>query len=152
MHYWLMKSEPDAFSIEDLAKRPKQTEPWDGVRNYQVRNWLRDSMKPGDLAFFYHSSCKTPGIAGIVEIITAGYPDTTAFDPQSPYFDAKGDPKNPRWFRVDVRLVKKFARIITLDDLRKHPGLKEMRVLERGSRLSITPVSKAEWEGVLKLV
>lgn len=144
-----MKSEPSTFSIDDLANRPKQTEPWDGVRNYQVRNWLRDGMKAGDLAFFYHSSCKTPGITGIIEIMTAGYPDASAFDPRSPYFDIKSNANNPRWFRVDVQLVKKFPRVITLDDLRKNPALKNMRVLERGSRLSITPVSKAEWNEIL---
>lgn len=149
MNYWLMKSEPDTFSIDDLAKRPKQTEPWDGVRNYQVRNWLRDSMQVGDLAFFYHSSCKIPGIVGIIEIVKAGYPDASAFDPQSPYFDSDSNPDKPRWFRVDVRLVKKFPQTITLNDLRSNPALRSMRVLERGSRLSITPVTEAEWKEIL---
>ncbi len=146
MNYWLMKSEPSTFSIDDLEKKPKQVEPWNGVRNFQVRNWLRDSMKEGDLAFFYHSSCKIPGIVGIVEILSKGYPDPSAFDTSSPYFDNKSDPKNPRWFQVDVRLVEKFKRIIGLDELRSHPALITMRVLERGSRLSITPVTEKEWQ------
>lgn len=152
MHYWLMKSEPSVFGIDDLAQRPKQIEPWDGVRNYQVRTWLRDAMQSGDLAFFYHSSCKIPGIVGIIKIITSGYPDTSAFDPQSPYFDPQSNPKNPRWFRVDVQLVKKFPRVISLEELRNQPTLNKMRVLQKGNRLSITPVSAMEWQTILKLV
>jgi len=151
MNYWLMKSEPDTFGIDHLAARPNQTEPWDGVRNFQVRNWLRDDMKVGDLAFFYHSSCKIPGITGIVKIIKAGYPDSTAFDPASKYFDPRSTEAKPLWYRVDVKLVKKFAEMITLQQLRAVPALQSMRLLERGSRLSITPVTAKEWETILKL-
>jgi len=151
MQYWLMKSEPETFSIDDLAKRPKQTEPWDGVRNYQARNWLRDKMQVGDLAFFYHSNCPIPGIAGIVEIVKAGYPDSTAFDPKSQYHDAKSTPENPRWFRVDVKLVEKFPKIISLNELREISGLQHMRLLQKGNRLSVMPVNAKEWEIIDKL-
>lgn len=151
MNYWLMKTEPSTFGIDDLAARPKQTEPWDGVRNYQVRNWLRDAMKKGDQAFFYHSSCKIPGITGIVEIVKEGYPDDSAFDPSSPYYDPTSKIDKPRWYRVDVKLVKKFKQIITLDELRKIPSLQKMLLLQRGSRLSITPVTPKEWEVINKL-
>jgi predicted RNA-binding protein with PUA-like domain len=151
MRYWLMKSEPDTFSIDDLAKRPKQTEPWDGVRNYQVRNWLRDEIKIGDQAFFYHSSCETPGIAGIIEIVKAGYPDRTAFDPKNHHYDPKSDPTKPRWYCVDVKLIRKFKRFITLTELKQHPALAQMRLLQKGSRLSITPVTEKEWEIILQL-
>lgn len=151
MQYWLMKSEPDTFGINDLAKRPKQTEPWDGVRNYQVRNWLRDEMKVGDLAFFYHSNCETPGIVGIMEIVKAGYPDSTAFDPNSKYYDPKSTTENPRWYRVDVHLIEKFPKIISLSELRQHPALHDMRLLQKGSRLSITPISKKEWQLILAM-
>lgn len=151
MKYWLMKSEPETFSIDDLAKKPKQTEPWDGVRNYQVRNWLRDEIKVGDLAFFYHSSCDTPGIAGIIEIVKNGYPDSTAFDPNSKYYDPKSTKENPRWYRVDVHLIEKFPHIISLTELREHPLLQKMRLLQKGSRLSITPITKVEWEIILQM-
>ncbi len=146
MKYWLFKSEPDVFSIDHLAKKPKQTEHWDGVRNYQVRNLLRDEIHVGDKAFFYHSSCTPPGIAGIIEIVKAGYPDTTAFNPDSKYFDEKSTRDNPRWFMVDVRFVEKFKRLITLDKLKAHPLLEKMAVNRRGNRLSITPVSTEEWK------
>lgn len=151
MQYWLMKSEPETFGIDDLAKKPNQTEPWDGVRNYQVRNWLRDEMKVGDLAFFYHSNCKTPGIVGIIEVVKAGYADSTAFDPNSQYFDPKSILENPRWYCVDVKLVEKFPTIISLTELRQHPALHTMRLLQTGSRLSITPVSKKEWQLILAM-
>ena len=151
MQYWLMKSEPDAFSIDDLAKRPKQTEPWDGVRNYQARNWLRDEIKIGDLAFFYHSNCEIPGIAGIIDIVKAGYPDETAFNPDSKYYDPKSTLENPRWYRVDVHLLEKFSKIISLAELRAHPALHNMRLLQKGSRLSIMPVSKQEWQLILAM-
>jgi predicted RNA-binding protein with PUA-like domain len=153
MNHWLLKSEPDSFSIDDLAARPKQTTAWDGVRNYQARNMLRESMKKGDTAFFYYSSCDVPGIAGIVRVVKEGYPDRTAFDPKDDHFDAQSDPSDPRWFAVDVKLVRKLKRLITLDELRRHASdeLSEMRLLQRGNRLSVTPVSKAEWEFILTL-
>jgi predicted RNA-binding protein with PUA-like domain len=153
MAYWLLKSEPDVFGIDRLAGRPKQTAPWDGVRNYQVRNMLRDDFKVGDLGLFYHSSCAVPGVAGIVEVVRAGYPDASAFDRKSQYFDADSDRDAPRWYCVDVRLVKQLKRIITLDQLRAH-GTRElegMLLLRRGNRLSITPVSAAHWRFILSL-
>jgi predicted RNA-binding protein with PUA-like domain len=151
MRYWLMKSEPDVFGIDDLAKRPRKTEPWTGVRNYQARNFMRDDMRPGDLAFFYHSSCPQPGIAGIVKISRAAYPDETQFGPKGEYYDPKATRENPRWFNVDVALVKK-TRLIGLDELRAHPELASMMVLKRGSRLSITPVAEREWQFVLDML
>ena len=151
MKYWIMKSEPDVFGIDDLAKRPRKTEHWDGIRNYQVRNMLRDDMQKGDEAFFYHSSCKEPGIAGIIRIVKAAYPDHTAFDPDSKYHDPKSDPENPRWLMVDVQLVRKFTRIIGLPELRSHPALADLLILRRGNRLSITPISKKHWDYILKL-
>ena len=146
MKYWLFKSEPETFGIDHLVKKPKQTEHWDGVRNYQVRNMLRDDIKVGDKAFFYHSNCTPPGIVGTMEVVKAAYPDFTAFDPESKYYDPKSTRDNPRWFMVDVRFVKKFDRIIPLDDLRLHPLLENMAVTRRGSRLSITPVTTTEWK------
>jgi len=144
MRYWLMKSEPGDCSIDDLASLPDQTVPWYGVRNYQARNFMRDQMAVGDLAFFYHSSCAEPGIAGIVRVSRPAYPDATQFDPASPYFDPKSDPAAPRWLHVDVQLVKK-TRLVGLPELRAHPELANMRILARGNRLSITPVDPAEW-------
>ena len=151
MKYRLMKSEPDAFGIDDLAKRPRKTEHWDGIRNYQVRNMLRDEMQKGDEAFFYHSSCKEPGIVGIVRLVKAAYPDYTAFDPESKYYDPKSDPDNPRWFMVDVQLIRKFKRVIGLQELKTHPFLAEMLIMRRGNRLSVTPISKKHWDYILKL-
>ena len=153
MNHWLLKSEPDSFSIDDLAAKPKQTTAWDGVRNYQARNMLRDSLKKGDTAFFYYSSCEVPGIAGIVRVVKEGYPDKTAFDSKDDHYDAESDPKRPRWFVVDVKLVRKLKRLITLDELRRHASdeLSEMRLLQRGNRLSVTPVSQLEWEFILTL-
>lgn len=145
MNYWLFKSEPETFSIDHLKQRPNQTEPWDGVRNYQARNMLRDDIKVGDLAFFYHSNCTPPSIVGVMKIVKSGYPDSTAFHPESPYYDPKSTPDNPRWYRVDVKFEKKFPRIITLDEIKKHPLLEKMVVVKRGSRLSITPVTAEEW-------
>jgi predicted RNA-binding protein with PUA-like domain len=142
--YWLMKSEPDVFGIDDLANRPGRTEPWTGVRNYQARNFMRDEMQVGDLAFFYHSSCPEPGIAGVVRISRAAYPDATQFDPDSEYYDPKASPDNPRWFHVDVKLVRK-TRLIGLPELRSHPALEGLQILRRGNRLSITPVSASDW-------
>jgi len=148
MAYWLMKSEPDEFSIEDLERT--RTTPWFGVRNFQARNFMREQMQLGDLAFFYHSSCPEPGIAGIVEIASAAYPDATQFDAKSPYYDAKSPRAAPRWVHVDVKLVKK-TRLVTLPELRAVRGLEDMVTLRRGNRLSITPVTPAEWKIVEKL-
>lgn len=153
MNYWLMKSEPSTFGIDDLARKKNRSTGWDGVRNFQARNFLRDQMKKSDLAFFYYSSCDIPGIAGIVEVTRDGYPDPTAFDAADHHYDADSDPENPRWYMVDVKLVKKFDRVISLDELRTHMSgkLKNMIVLRRGNRLSITPVTKPEWDFVMSL-
>jgi predicted RNA-binding protein with PUA-like domain len=153
MKYWLFKSEPDAFSIDALAAAPRRTSHWDGVRNFQARNMMRDEMKRGDLGFFYHSSCAEPGIVGIVKVVREGYPDHTAFDAGSKYFDADSDPSSPRWFMVDVQLVRRFAQPVTLERLRRHAEgkLKDMLVLRRGNRLSITPVSVQEWKFINSL-
>jgi predicted RNA-binding protein with PUA-like domain len=145
-----MKSEPDEFSIDDLARAKRQTTPWVGVRNYQARNFMRDDMAVGDRAFFYHSSCPEPGIAGIVEVTSTAYPDATQFDSKSPYYDAKSTRAAPRWVHVDVKLVTK-TRLVTLPELRAARGLEDMVTLRRGNRLSITPVAAAEWKIVLKL-
>ena len=151
MNYWLMKSEPEEFSIDDLKNRPKKTEPWDGVRNYQARNMMRDDMKKGDLAFFYHSNCDEIGIVGMMEIVREGYPDPTAFDPDDKHFDPKSDPDNPRWIHVDVKYKRKFKRTITLAELKEHRSLENMRLLQKGNRLSVMPVTKKEWNYILKL-
>ncbi|NHQ87345.1 EVE domain-containing protein [Iodobacter sp. HSC-16F04] len=143
MNYWLMKSEPDDVSIDDLAARPDQTVGWYGVRNYQARNFMRDEMQLGDQVFFYHSSCKEPGIAGLATVCRMAYPDPTQFDPKSKYFDAKSTPDKPRWLQVDVRFVQK-TRLLSLNQLRSFPELCEMVLLQKGSRLSITPVSDAD--------
>ncbi len=142
MQYWLMKSEPDEVSIDDLQRQGSV--PWFGVRNYQARNFMRDAMKIGDLAFFYHSGCAEPGIAGICEVCSEPYPDATQFDPASPYHDPKSLPDNPRWLLRDVRFVSK-GHYLTLAELRRHPELANMRLLARGNRLSITPVNSEEW-------
>jgi predicted RNA-binding protein with PUA-like domain len=144
MRYWLMKSEPDEFSIDDLAAAPDRTTPWFGVRNYQARNYMRDQMRIGDRALFYHSSCPEPGIAGIVEVSAAAYPDASQFDRKSEYYDPESKRAEPRWLNVDVKLVKK-TRLVPLAELRAHRELADMRTLQRGNRLSITPVSPAEW-------
>ena len=150
-NYWLMKSEPSCFSIDDLFNKPKQTAPWDGVRNYQARNFMRNTMRVGDLMFFYHSNCKPPGIVGIAEIASDAYPDYTAFDKTSEHPDANSTPENPRWFMVDVRFKKKFPHIISLESLKKYPELEKMPLLRRGNRLSITPVSQDEWDFINEL-
>lgn len=150
MKYWLFKSEPDAFSIDDLAALKGKRDHWDGIRNYQARNLMRDSMKKGDLGFFYHSSCKIPGIVGTVEVVKEAYPDHTAFDPNEKYYDGKSDPDNPRWYMVDVKLKQKFSEIIPLNDLRNIAALKDMVLLKKGSRLSIQPVTAKEWKAILK--
>ncbi len=153
MNYWLMKTEPSTFGVDDLAKSPKKTAMWDGVRNYQARNMLRDDFKKGDQAFLYHSSCDVPGIAGIVEVVRTAYPDPTAFDKKHDHYDEGSDPKNPRWVVVDVQLKRRLKRVITLDELRAHEQreLDGMLLLKRGNRLSITPLSAAHWKFILSL-
>ena len=152
MNYWLMKSEPDTFGIDHLARKPKQTAGWDGVRNFQARNYLRE-MRVGDLVFFYHSSTEVPGVVGIAKVVREAYPDRTAFDPKDDHYDADSKPDQPRWYMVDVQLVRKFDHVIALDELRKHASgkLKDMAVLKRGNRLSITPVTKSEWQFIESL-
>ena len=150
MHrHWLMKSEPDEVSITDLARAPGQTLPWTGVRNYQARNFMRDDMRVGDGVLFYHSSCPEPGVAGLAEVACAAYPDATQFDPASKYFDPKSTRDQPRWLHVDVKLVRKTA-LLSLADMRTMSPLQDMRLLQRGNRLSITPVSAPEWRAVMK--
>ncbi len=153
MNYWLLKSEPTTFGIDDLAKAKNRTTGWDGVRNFQARNYLRDGMKRGDRAFFYHSSCEVPGIVGIVEVVREGYPDQTAFDASDDHYDADSRADAPRWYSVDVKLIKKFGRILTLEELRSHANgkLQDMIVLKRGNRLSITPVTKTQFEFITRL-
>ena len=146
-----MKSEPEEFGIDDLEKADGSIECWDGVRNYQARNMMRDQMKEGDLAFFYHSNCATPGIAGIMEVVREGYPDETAFDPEDKHYDPKSDPDNPRWFRVDVRFVRKLKRVISLSEMKQKNPLEGMLLLRRGNRLSVMPVSKTHWDYILSL-
>ena len=145
MRYWLMKSEPSDCSIDDLAALPEQTVAWYGVRNYQARNFMRDQMKVGDGVLFYHSNCREPGIAGIARVSSTAYPDATQFDRKSKYFDPKSTQEQPRWFNVDVQLVRKIA-LISIEELRQYPQLERMRTLQRGNRLSITPVDPAEWK------
>jgi predicted RNA-binding protein with PUA-like domain len=149
MNYWLMKSEPDTFSIDDLKR--KKREAWDGVRNYQARNFMRDGMRVGDGVFFYHSNCAEPGIAGIAEVATDAYPDPSQFDPKSQYFDPGSSRDNPRWMLVDVKFVKKLTRIITLKELQAQPNLADMALVRKGNRLSVMPVSAAEWRAILAL-
>jgi predicted RNA-binding protein with PUA-like domain len=149
--HWLMKSEPNECSIDDLVAAPKQTVPWTGVRNYQARNFMRDAMRIGDDVLFYHSSCPQPGIAGLAEVASTAYPDPTQFDPKSDYHDAKSKPDAPTWLLVDVKLKRK-TRLMPLPEIRAAPSLATMRILQRGNRLSITPVSDAEWKAVLRLL
>lgn len=153
MNYWLMKSEPASFGIDDLARAPRQTGPWDGVRNYQARNMLRDDFRVGDRAFFHHSSCAVPGIVGTMEVVRAAHPDPTAFDRTHRGFDVGSDPANPRWYQVEVRLLRKFAQPVTLAMLREHADgpLRELIVLRRGNRLSVMPVSANEWKFIHRL-
>jgi predicted RNA-binding protein with PUA-like domain len=146
---WLMKSEPEAFSIDDLKR--KRREPWDGVRNYQARNFMRDGMRPGDRIFFYHSNCAIPGIVGIAEVATEAYPDPSQFDPESKYFDPGSSRGQPRWMLVDVKFVKKLKRTISLDELKGHDALFDMPLLRKGNRLSVLPVGAAEWRYILAL-
>lgn len=151
MNYWLMKSEPNAFSIDDLKNMPDQTEHWDGVRNYQARNMMRDDMKIGDQVFFYHSNCDVPGIVGMMEVVREGYPDHTAFDPQSKYFDPKSDPQNPRWIMVDIKYIRHTNRVISLAELKECEMLENMQLVRKGNRLSIMPISTDEWNYILTL-
>ena len=153
MNYWLMKTEPSTFGIDHLAEKPKKTAMWDGVRNYQARNMLRDDFRKGDLAFIYHSSTDQTGIAGIMQVVRTAYPDPTQFDKKNDHYDADSDPDKPRWYQVDVQLVRKFDRVISLEELRTHASgkLKDMVVLKRGNRLSITPVTKSEWQFIESL-
>jgi predicted RNA-binding protein with PUA-like domain len=149
IRHWLMKSEPEAFSIDDLKR--KRVEAWDGVRNYQARNFMRDGMRPGDKVFFYHSNCAEPGIAGIAEVASDAYPDPSQFDPRSKYFDPASKREEPRWMLVDVKFVKKLKRTITLDELKGHDALEDMTLLRKVNRLSVMPVSAGEWKYILAL-
>lgn len=151
MRYWLFKSEPDAFSIDDLKAMKGKKDHWDGIRNYQARNLMRDEIKQGDLGFFYHSSCKVPGIVGIVEVVKEAYPDHTAWDPESKYYDPKSSPDNPRWVMVDVKFKQQFSEVISLEKLRTIKSLEGMVLLQKGSRLSIQPVEKKHWNTIIKL-
>ncbi|MBY0499984.1 MAG: EVE domain-containing protein [Nitrosomonas sp.] len=151
MRYWLMKSDPDEFSIDDFAALPKQTIAWEGVRNYQSRNFMRNQMNIGDQAFFYHSCCKDPGIMGIATVSRPAYPDVSQFDSSSKYFDLKASLNNPRWFNVELTLTRRI-RLISIKELRQHEELRGMRVLQTGNRLSITPVDPAEWQFILNLL
>jgi predicted RNA-binding protein with PUA-like domain len=151
MNYWLMKSEPDVFSFEDLQKRPKQTEPWNGVRNYQARNFMRDEMKEGDLILFYHSSCDVPGVAGIAKVASRPYPDSTQFDKKSEYYDPKATEETPRWFLVDVKFHHKLKHHVSLAELKSQKELEGMKLLSPGNRLSILPVTQKEFEHIKKL-
>lgn len=149
--HWLLKSEPDVFSIEDLQQSERRTTDWGGVRNYQARNFIRDQMRPGDKVLFYHSNAKPSGVAGLAEITSAAYPDATAFDPQSPYHDPDANPAEPTWYAIDVTWVRTFAKLLPLEELKCDPKLEGMELLRRGSRLSVQPVSKAHYERIVKL-
>ena len=151
MRYWLMKSVPSDVSVDDLGKRPNRTIAWYGIRNYQARNFMRDQMRIGDQVFFYHSSCKQPGIVGMAEVCKPAYPDATQFDSNSKYFDQKATSECPRWFNVDVKLVSK-TRLISIKELRSIPALESMRILQKGNRLSITPVDPAEWKYIIGII
>ncbi|MEX0450706.1 EVE domain-containing protein [Spiribacter sp. 218] len=151
MAYWLMKSEPDVYGIDHLAAEPGGRDHWDGIRNYQVRNMFRDQFKVGDQAFFYHSNTKVPGIVGVMEIVSEAYPDHTAFDPNEKYYDPKSDPDNPRWLMVDVQYRRHTRRVIPLAELKADPALSQMKLVQRGNRLSVMPVSEAEWQHILDL-
>jgi predicted RNA-binding protein with PUA-like domain len=150
-NYWLLKSEQSVFSIDDLEKAPKKTTCWDGVRNYQARNFLRDSIKKGDLVFFYHSNAEPTAIAGIAEVVKEGYPDHTAFDPDDVHYDPKSNKKEPTWYMVDIRHVQTFKKPLTLEQLKTVPALNDMMLLQKGSRLSVQPVTAKQWQVVSKL-
>jgi predicted RNA-binding protein with PUA-like domain len=146
-----MKSEPNEFSIDDLQNMPEQTEHWDGVRNYQARNMMRDAMKIGDMVFFYHSNCATPGIVGTMKVVKESYPDFTAFDSQDKHFDPKSDPDNPRWFMVDIKFVSQLQRTISLKELKAAPELTDLALVRRGNRLSIMPITETQWNDILTM-
>lgn len=150
--YWLVKTEPTTYSFDDLIADEKQITPWEGVRNYKARNYLRNDMKRGDLAFFYHSSCPEPSIMGIVKVVRAGYPDPTQFDPKSPYYDPKSSPAHPRWYRVDMQYKKKFTTPLSLQSIKANPKLATMILVHKGNRLSVMPVTPQEWQSVLAMV
>lgn len=152
MQYWLMKSEPETFSIDDLKSAPNQTTSWEGVRNYQARNYMRDNMKKGDLVFFYHSNCKIPGIAGIAEIVKESHPDYTALNPESDYFDPKATKDSPRWYMVDIKFKQQFKSIIPLELLRTIPELNNLALVRPGNRLSVMPVSEKEWKIICQII
>ncbi len=152
MNYWLMKSEPDVFSFADLKSRPHQKEPWNGVRNYQARNFMRDDMKIGDIILFYHSSCEIPGIAGLAKVASKSYPDSTQFDKKSAYYDPKATLEKPRWFLVDVQFHQDLVAFIPLEELKKNPELQKMKLLQKGNRLSILPVTHQEFLNCLSTV
>lgn len=152
INYWLMKSEPTAFSIDDLIKSPKQTDCWTGVRNYQARNMMRDDMQLGDQVFFYNSNCKEPGIIGIMEVVKTSYPDHTALDPNSQYYDPTASKTNPRWFMVDIKFKKKFPEVILLQDLRNNIDLKDLALVRQGNRLSVMPVTAKQWQSILAMI
>lgn len=151
MKYWLMKSEPEVFSIDDLAKSKNQTTFWDGVRNYQARNFIRDEMKIGDKVIFYHSNSEPPSAVGICEVVKEAYPDFTAFDPENSHFDPKSKKETPTWFMVDVKLVKKFSNFVSIDEMRENKKLQEMKLLQRGNRLSVIPLTKQEFDEIVKM-
>lgn len=151
MNYWLLKSEPTSYNIDHLQREKNKTTGWDGVRNYQARNFMRDAMKEGDLAFFYHSNCKEPGIAGIVEVVGEAHPDLTALDPEDHHYDPKSTHEDPRWVMVDVKFKQKFKDVISLQALRENPRLKDLLILRKGNRLSITPVTKKDWEVIVAM-
>ena len=151
MNYWLFKSEPDCFSFADLCARPGRTTGWDGVRNFQARNYLRDQIKVGDGILYYHSSCDPPGIAGLAEVVEAGHPDPTAFDPSADHYDPKSKPDSPTWYQVSIRAVRAIEPNLTLPSLREVDGLEKMELLRKGSRLSVQPVTEGEWKTVLAL-
>ncbi|MGH8278068.1 MAG: EVE domain-containing protein [Gammaproteobacteria bacterium] len=151
MNYWLLKTDPGSFSIDDLARAPGQTTAWDGVRNFQARNMLRDAMRPGDLAFLYHSSCALPGIVGSVKVTRSGYLDVTAFNPRDHHFDPRSTPARPLWYCVDITLKQRFAQPVTLAELRAQRVLHDMLVLRRGNRLSVTPITAKHWKHIIQL-
>lgn len=151
MNHWLMKSEPDVYSIDDLNNEKDKTEFWDGVRNYQARNMMRDDMRVGDKVFFYHSNCKVPGIVGTAKVVKRGYPDPTQFKKTSKYYDPKSNPENPRWFGVEIKFVKKFKEVISLEALKQNPALSDMALVRKGNRLSVMPVSEQEWQAILEM-
>lgn len=148
-NYWIFKSEPDVYSIDDLMR--DKTTYWDGVRNYEARNFLRDKIKKGDVVLFYHSNCNEPGVYGICEVIKEGYPDFTQFDPDNKYYDPKSNPTKPTWFMVDIRFSKKLEKPVLLEEMKLNPKLKGMRLLQKGNRLSVLPISKSEFEEILKM-